>query len=131
MTKADGTSATIMAPAEEGRYHLYVVNTDVAASEASLAILTVLEPKQTIEINSKSWEWISFNVDVEDKNISNVILNPIDNLYIKGKNNFSKYSETEHKWIDEFTLKNNSGYKVYNPSDGNFPLEIAGEPILL
>ena len=43
--------------------------------------------------------------------LSDVILNPINNLYIKGMNNFSKYSETEQKWTGDFQLKNNYSIK--------------------
>ena len=129
MTKLN--DGVILSPEEEGEYHLYVVN-GVETSSKSEAILTVGNAKQKITIGPESWEWISFNVDVEGSKLSDVILNPVNNLYIKGVNNFSKYSETEQKWTNDFQLKNNSGYKVYNPESSTaYELEIYGQPILL
>ena len=67
---------------------------------------------QTISLDANNWKWLSIIVNVHGKKLSEVFLDSVpDNLYIKGKNNFSKY--LSGNWSNDFTMEKGEGYKLY------------------
>ena len=52
MTKTNGTATTILAPADEGVYYLFVINTSSEISDASVATVTVDNTSPIITINN-------------------------------------------------------------------------------
>ena len=82
MTKTDGTATTILAPADEGVYYLFVINTSSEVSDASVAtvtvdntspIITITNPDQTAAAQSRTFTASTNEGTLEMVTVSNGI----------------------------------------------------------